>query len=301
MTFEFDFMRVIFFFLLTSLSVALSAQVIIPFEQTPQGHILIKAVVNGVEGSFVFDTGGGVNVVTKKFAGKANITQQKDGGYTAFRATGERVDVVFYASQSIAIGSYKIDKPEIAVLDADFGPIDGLISLVNFRTQPFTIDYSKKQLVLQTTQSLQAIRKKSHATVPLQLEDSRGRSLDIFAYFRVNDTLTLQFLLDSGSGSGVFRFNPRYMPQLGIDKSDSVKVKVREHRSEIDTAFVSRTYIAEIKKLQPHNTTAKPHTAFKAAFVDGLIYDGIISIDWMGPVLTFDLARRELLLGQDAK
>ncbi|MDF2382091.1 clan AA aspartic protease [Nostoc ellipsosporum NOK] len=294
-------MRKFFLLLLVAYTVTASAQVIIPFEQTPQGHILIKALVNGVEGNFVFDTGGGVNVVTKKFAGKANITKQKDGGYTAFRATGERVDVVFYETQRLAVGSYKIDQPEIAVLDADFGPIDGLISMINFRTQPFTIDFNKKQLVLETAQSLRAIRSKSRATVPLQLEDSRGRSLDIFAYFRVNDTLTLQFLLDSGSGSNVFRINPRFMEQLGIDKNDTAAVKVREHRSEIDTAFISRTYIAKVKKLQPFNTNATPLTSFKAAFVDGLIYDGIICIDWMGPVQTFDLARRELLIGQHAQ
>lgn len=293
-------MHRLFIFLLLVISVSLSAQISIPLDVTPQGHLLIKAAVNGVEGNFIFDTGGGVNVVTKKFAVKANITKQQDGGYTAFRATGERIDVDFYEAASLSLGTYKINKPEIAVLDADFGPIDGLISLVNFRTQPFTINYTQKKLVLETAQSLQALRKESRAAIPLQLEDSRGHSLDVFAYFRVNDTLTLQFLLDSGAGSGVFRLNSRYMSQLGIDKNDSSKVTIREQRSEIDTAFVSRIYTAEVKKLQAHNTKATPRTAFRASFLDGLIYDGIISIDWLGPVQTFDLSRRELLLGPEA-
>jgi len=39
----------------------------IPFELLPSGHILVKAKIDSVEGSFIFDTGAGITVFTKKF------------------------------------------------------------------------------------------------------------------------------------------------------------------------------------------------------------------------------------------
>ncbi|WP_298328655.1 aspartyl protease family protein [uncultured Dokdonia sp.] len=42
----------------------------IPFTQTAGGHIIITATINGINGNFIFDTGAGMNLLTKKFADK---------------------------------------------------------------------------------------------------------------------------------------------------------------------------------------------------------------------------------------
>lgn len=289
-------MKLILTAFMACISIAVQAQTIIPINITPEGHILLKSTINGVEGSFIFDTGGGLDVITKKFADKLKSLRPQDGGYTGFRATGERIDVELYTITGRPLDSASVQSSTIAVLDADFGPIDGLISMIHFQDRPFTIDYNKKQLILETAGSLAARKKNASAVIPLQLEDGRGISLDIFAYFVLNDQLTLQLLLDSGAGNNVFRFNSRYMAKLGVDKNDTSTVETIRRRSEIDTSFSSATYKTSLQKLSSKNAPGVKTERFKASFVDGLIYDGIVSINWIGKNITIDLQQKEMIV-----
>lgn len=280
----------------TLLCHALFAQWVVPIEITPEGHILVKAAVNGVEGNFIFDTGAGLNVVTKKFADKLNKLPKQDGGFTGFRATGERLDIDLYTAQTITVGGYTHKQPTVAVIDANFGPIDGLISLMSFQNTPFTIDYTQNKLIIETDKSLAARKKTAKAVVPLQLERNRDKALDVFAYFTLENKLTLQLLLDSGSGKNVFRFNAKTIPSLGINTSDTAKVKKISHRSEIDTSFSSAIYHTQVGSLAAKGAPEVKVENIRASFVEGLIYDGIMSINWLGKQLSFDLRKSEMIV-----
>lgn len=266
-----------------------------PITILPSGHIQVKATVNGVEGSFIFDTGAGLTVFTKQFFNKLRDTTALDGGFTAFRATGERLDIALYTVRNIVLGKVKKAEEEVSYLDMDMGGMDGILSLKMLESQPFTIDFEKKVIRFETPQSIAALRKTGHV-MPLQPEQSRGKALDIFAYFRVNDSLTLQLALDSGAGQDVFKFNAKYMQRLGIDVSDTLLVKRREKRSELNPAFTSNTYTATLKKLAVAESPAVNITDLKAQFVDGLIYDGIIWINWLGSQITINLPGKEMLI-----
>ncbi|MRG44953.1 hypothetical protein GFS24_07500 [Chitinophaga sp. SYP-B3965] len=272
------------------------AQIVIPIEIMPEGHILVKATINGVEGNFIFDTGGGLHVVTKKFAEKLSNFPKQDGGFTGFRATGERIDADLYTAQTLTLGGFTDKNPTVAVIDANFGPIDGLISLMSFQNTPFTIDYTQNKLIIETDKSLAVRKKAAKAIIPLQLEKHRDKSLDIFAYFTLENKLTLQFLLDSGSGKNVFRLNAKNIPLLGINTGDTAKVKKISHRSEIDTSFSSSIYHTKVGSLAAKGAPGVKVEGFKASFVEGLIYDGIVSINWIGKQLTVDLQKREMLV-----
>lgn len=54
-------------FVFLFISFQLSAQTI-PFQLLPSGHILLKTTVEGKEGNFIFDTGGGINLFFNDFA-----------------------------------------------------------------------------------------------------------------------------------------------------------------------------------------------------------------------------------------
>lgn len=275
---------------------SLYAQVVIPIEIIPEGHILVKATINGVEGNFIFDTGGGLHVVTKKFAGKLSNFPKQDGGFTGFRATGERIDADLYTAQTLTLGGFIDKMPTVAVIDADFGPIDGLISLMSFQNTPFTIDHTQNKLIIETDKSLAERKKAAKAIIPLQLEKHRDKSLDIFAYFTLENKLTLQLLLDSGAGKNIFRFNARTIPLLGINTSDSATVKKISRRSEIDTSFRSAIYQTKVGNLAAKGAPGVKAEGINASFVEGLIYDGIISINWIGKQLTIDLRKSEMLV-----
>jgi hypothetical protein len=288
-----------FFTLLLILSTNVFSQTInkneIPFELLPSGHLLVKAKIDGVQGSFVFDTGAGITMFTKSFFSKLKDTLREDGGYTGFRATGERLDIDLYLVKNVEFGPIKKDKEEVSYIDANFGGIDGIISLKLMVSQPFTIDYEKKVIRLESAQSLADIKKKAKA-MPVQLEQSRNKALTLFSYFKVNDTLTLQFSLDSGAGKDVYRINSKYLQSLGVDANDSLHVKKIAKRSEMNTQFVSNIYITKLSKLAAASNTSINTTNFPAQFVDGLIYDGIIWINWLGSKITFDLAGKQLLV-----
>src|SRR5690606_3996475 len=80
----------------------------IPFELTTQGHILIKAIVNGVEGNFIFDTGAGLNLFLQPFG--TNITKKDlKRSYTAHRANGEPIKAPLFLSDEILIGDLRFD------------------------------------------------------------------------------------------------------------------------------------------------------------------------------------------------
>lgn len=268
------------------------AQTSIPFELTNEGHILIKASVNGVEGSFLFDTGGGLTLITKTFSDKLSGLHKQDGGYTSFRATGEKINIDLYDATSLVIGAYKEKSPVVTIIDVKIGSIDGLISLMSFRDQPVTIDYEHKKLTFETKKSVAAI-KATAKIIPLQLEYSRDKAMDIFAYFLVNKKLKLQFLLDSGAGKNVFRINAAYLPQLGIDTGNAV---ITYKQSEFNPAIKTKILRTSLQSIASVDAPAIENTNINAAFIEGLIYDGTMYINWIGKKITIDLKNAEMLV-----
>jgi len=272
-----------------------SASPAIPFQLLGSGHILVKATVDGVEGNFLFDTGAGLTVLTKTFFDKLPHAEKKDGGFTAFRATGERLDADLYTVKDFELGSMKHAAEEVSYLDVKLGGLDGIISLKFMEKQPFTIDLEKKEIRLETPATLAAIRK-TGTLIPIQPEDYRGHALDMFAYFRVNDTLTLQLSLDSGAGKDVFKLNAKYLQALGVNVDDTTRVKKTARRSEINKDFVSHTYLTSLDKLAAAAAPSVYTTGFRAQFVEGLIYDGIMWINWLGNRITIDVPGRAMLV-----
>ncbi|WP_126243398.1 retropepsin-like aspartic protease [Chitinophaga rhizosphaerae] len=267
----------------------------IPFQVTASGHILLKATVSGVEGNFIFDTGAGITVFTKAFFDKLKNTQREDGGYVGFRATGERLDIDLYRVRDVAFGPLKKAEEEVSFLDANLGGIDGIIAVKLLEDQPFTIDFTQNVLRFENRQTLASIRK-SAKIVPLQLEQSRNHSLTLFAYFQVNDSLRLQCSLDSGAGKDVFRLNAKYLGRLNVDVSDTARVRKVERKSEFNENFRSSIYITELRNLAVDGEPSVRTGPFGAQLVEGLIYDGIIWISWLGRKITFDLGAPALLV-----
>lgn len=269
----------------------------IPFQLLESGHLLVKAKVDGVEGNFIFDTGAGLTVFTKTFFDKLKYSRKEDGGYTGFRATGERLDIDLYEVRNFEFGPLKNAVQEVSFLDANLGGIDGIIAIKVLEHQPFTIDFPAKVIRFEDKQSLAGIRKQAKS-IPLQLEQSRNKSLTIFAYFMVNDSLRLQCSLDSGAGKDVFRLNAKHLSRLHVDVRDTANVRKVERKSEFNEQFKSSIYITKLRNLSPEGSPSIQSGPFPVQLVEGLIYDGIMWINWLGQRLTFDLDTPVLLVRQ---
>ncbi|TWF41729.1 aspartyl protease [Chitinophaga polysaccharea] len=265
----------------------------IPFNLLPSGHILVKATIDNVPGNFIFDTGAGISLFTKQFFEKLKDTLREDGGYTGFRATGERMDIPLYHVRNFEFGSLKKDWEEVSYFDVNLGGIDGILSLKLLENQPFTIDFDKKVLRLESAKALTVIRKTAKK-MGIQLEQSRDKSLTIFSYFKINDQLQLQLSLDAGAGKDVYRLHSKYLQPLGININDTAAVKKLVKRSEFQDGFTTNIYLTQVSKMA---AVGQPDVAvqnFPVQFVDGLIYDGIIWINWLGSKITFDLEQQAL-------
>jgi len=266
-------------------------QINIPFKVSPNGHIMIQAKVNGVEGTFVFDTGAGINLLTKEFADKVNDLEKTDHFYTGHRATGEELQTDLWKAKTLEIGTFKIQDGTVTVFDFDF-PLDGLISLTPFKNTPITIDFENKVLSIESSKSLKERVSNQDFEMPIQIANDRDITIGIATKIQLDNKLALNVSLDSGAGFGVYRFSSRYMKTLGID---STNIESEYKKSYFKPEDGNTYYYTNVSKMSDFNTNTSI-TDFKATFIDGLIYEGIMGIDWIGEVITIDIPEKRLIV-----
>lgn len=264
----------------------LNAQNTIPFTLNEYGHIMIKVKVDHVEGNFIFDTGAGLNVYFEKFAKKLS-KKESYNFFTGHRATGEAIECPLYHSESLAIGKDRFKNQIYTTFDVDFPNIDGLISLQMFQNTPVTIDYEKSELIFGEIKSSD---KKKY--IDLQIADHAGKAIDIFTNIKVNNKITIQVSLDSGSGKGAFSLNSRFLDVLGLNKAD---FKTFEAKSDFNNSKSNKVYSGNIASISTVNNLSKVENP-PARFVDGLIYEGITSIEWIGKKITISIPDKKLYI-----
>jgi len=271
-------------FLLLSLFFHSETNAQIPFELNESGHILIKAQINNVEGTFIFDTGAGLNAIFTKFSHKIK-NEKTSNFFVGHRATGEELSVDLYNAASFEINNKKFDHQQYAVIDLEFGNIDGLISLQPFRNTTVTIDYNNKKILFNKPA-------RNEKSIDIQIADYAGKAIDIFTYVELNDTLKIQTLLDSGAGKNSFWFSSKFLEPLGLDKANFKTVPITS-----DFKKQNNYYIGKLAKL---NVANNPHPLenMDVAFVDGLIYEAKTSIEWLGKVLTIDIPNKKIFIGE---
>tara|TARA_B100000678_G_scaffold86267_1_gene71803 strand:- start:3847 stop:4722 length:876 start_codon:yes stop_codon:yes gene_type:complete len=262
----------------------------IPFKLSPNGHIMIKASVNGVPGNFVFDTGAGMNLLTKDFADKIDSLEKTTHFYTGHRATGEAITSDLYQSEVLKIANFSIEDEQFAVYDIDF-PLDGLISLTPLQQKAFTVNFEENKLVIESEESLRRRKENIKFEMPLEINNDRNVKVSVGTIVQL-DSLELHVGLDSGAGFDVYRFNSRYMEDLGID---STQVESKYIPSSFKPEQGNQYYFAEVSRLSDLKVNAE-QIGFRATFIDGLIYEGIMGINWIGEIITFDMPAKRILV-----
>ena len=262
----------------------------IPFKLSPNGHIMIKASVNGIPGNFVFDTGAGMNLLTKDFADKIDSLEKTTHFYTGHRATGEAITSDLYQSEVLKIANFSIEDEQFAVYDIDF-PLDGLISLTPLQQKAFTVNFEENKLVIESEESLRLRKENIKFEMPLEINNDRNVKVSVGTIVQL-DSLELHVGLDSGAGFDVYRFNSRYMEALGID---STQVESKYIPSSFKPEQGNQYYFAEVSRLSDLKVNAE-QIGFRATFIDGLIYEGIMGINWIGEIITFDIPAKRILV-----
>lgn len=162
----------------------------------------VEATVAGQSGTFLFDTGGGVSVVTPEFAERIGCTPW--GNVSGFRLSGERLDgprcddVVFDLGDGVSLASPAAGVFDLKAMLPPQGPVDGILSLDAFVDQPFTLDLAGSRIILETPTSL-AARIDGAVEVPVHFaRQAGGYSLTVLAGVET-EAGDLWLQLDSGA------------------------------------------------------------------------------------------------------
>jgi hypothetical protein len=261
----------------------------IAFTTNDEGMPVIPVTVGEATSlSVVLDTGGGLAVLAPSVIERVHGVPA--GQFTGFRMTGEQLNIPLFTISRLVIGP--MEKKDVLVGSWDVLDkihLDGLVSLSQFRDQPFTLDFDNRILIFETAKTL-AKRRASAVLSPIQLDDFRGISLDMFS----------QFLLagrpgqcEIDTGSPISTINARYMKSLGIQPDDKDVRKVEKRTiaggSEIRyDARVPGIALASSPKIEIQHP--------RVSFVD-IIYDCVVGVDfWSGKTLTVDISNRQIMV-----
>ena len=249
--------------------------------------VVIPATLGeSVSARVILDTGAGLDILAPSLIRRVGGT--RTGAYSGIRMTGDRVDVPLFVVPTITVGPLVRKNVVVGSWEVlDTFHLDGIVSVLGFRHQAFTINFADTLLTFETPHSLAARRAAGRST-PLALDDSRGKALDIFAPFFIG-TEPAECELDTGSqGTTV---STRYLTPLGVDTSAQEVLK-RERRTI--TGARDRQYVATVSQVAlvdaPELRLVNPRVTFS-----DIIYDCVMGTTfWEGRALTIDIPNRQL-------
>ena len=235
----------------------------------------IKAKVGSDTLSFIFDTGGGLTLITPELADKMGCSPF--GRITGFRMTGERIDVqrcgeVEFYVNGIPLLTEATVFDLMSLLPKNWPKVGGLFSLGTFRIHTFTLDLSRSRIIIETEDSF---RDRIASMIPVNIRinhQTGGWGLDIFVEIEAPRG-SLWFELDSGNMSEVF-LAPHAIEQLGL----TVPTSDKGTNGSITDVFETTLTIVGLEPLK-----------VKAREQD-LIYDGVLNASTIEKlILTLDL------------
>jgi len=163
----------------------------------------LRATVGGHEGSFVFDTGGGVTYISPAFA--QTIGCKPWGQLSGFVLTGQRLDMQRCDDLTFNIDGRSFHAPIAGVFDlmkfmpANVPKIDGSIGLDLFAGRAVTLTLAERTLTVESAASLQQrIRTAKEVSVRL-VRELEGIALAVVVGV-VTPQGTAWMELDSGNG-----------------------------------------------------------------------------------------------------
>jgi hypothetical protein len=188
------------------------------------GHIVVPVIANdAVGGSFIFDTGGGIELVSTCFYEKIKAQSTRAGIFTCFRSDGERVDVDTYLIPSLQIGQLTRRNVLVGVFPLlDTIGIDGILSCKFFESIAATIDFKNQTLTIEDERSIDEISK-TGTIIPIFIQKLGRNGLDIFIDIWVNDRVRIFCEFDTGHGFYPLWMNSYYANRIqgNISPSDA--------------------------------------------------------------------------------
>jgi hypothetical protein len=264
----------VIFFLIPSLvseaEKAVETVQVIRLERFRKALWKVHVTVKGKSGDFLFDTGGGVTLLSEDFSKDVDCKfWGRITGYNMFgkRSDGPHCDAVQIKAGDVSLTPVNVGKIDFGDQFAGDKKPDGLLSLDAFDGKAITLDQRAGTLTIETSESLIS-RTKAMKELPFRLSrECSGRCLSAFVGVPTPEGMTW-LILDSGAG-GVSLISKDHARLFGLDP------ELKEQRLKYEVA--------------PGLPIDSP------VVVTDMIMDGNLGQPFMSQyVMTFDLANGRL-------
>ena len=193
-------------------------QAVLKLEPYRRG-VAVRVNANGKPGLFVFDTAGGMTVVSPGFAKQAGCRPW--GQEVGYSMTGTRFATPRCDGFAFSVDGRKLVAPVAGVMEVapllakDAEPIEGLLALDVFANETITIDPAGGRLIVESPESA-AARIAGARELPLAIARENG-GIALATYVMVPTARgPLRFEIDSGNG-GTLLVSKAYAEALGLD------------------------------------------------------------------------------------
>lgn len=277
----------------------LSQPTIIPFERVEgDTAVLVPVLLNGTQTvRLALDTGAGIEVIASGLAQNLHVTPTES--YTGHRLNGEPLAVKMGAIESIAFGPIIRRKWLVAPLEyfddlSKTANIQGLLSLNFFDQHPFTIDYPKGVIVLETPASL-ARRRETGNRLTLHREHQFSRSLDVEVDLLVDGKQRQRAIVDTGSASTKLPMS--FFASMSL-KRDDPSLKEKTFPAMSGTAS-SKVYLLPVPgRIQLADAASIINDGSSVVFEDNLRVASIGGNFFRNYAVTFNVQDNEIILSR---
>ena len=202
---------------------------VIPLQPYLRAQMTMQASVNGIAGTFMFDTGEGLSTISPEFAQKTACHPW--GRVSGFRMSGERLDNPHCDNLNFAIGGKLLHAPAVSILDimkfigSDVPSIDGAVGLDVFAGKVITV-IPRRAIVVESPGSL-AKRIAGSSLLPIRIvRDVEGLALAVDAPVRTPSGLAWMELDNGNGGSQVIANHIAPLLGLATDVTEPIDAKL---------------------------------------------------------------------------
>jgi len=264
----------------------------IPFSYVEKTFMVVPVTINGsITQDFVFDTGIGVNVISKVLCKRLGC--KIVGEHTGKRMSGQEVHIPMSSVESLSVGEHGIKNVPVGIFDIEAmmpgSKIGGFLSLGFFRDFPYTVDYAQQTLTFENPESLKKIR--AEGVVASLAPDIQGPAYGVFMPLILPNGQKISVEVDTGSQALIL--NEKFMKELGVNPSDS---NVRRKEGKDETGHSYARFFTSLKGQVSVPGSQEISTDNPEVMFQNIIYDGLVGHYFLSHFrVTYDLQRSEII------
>ena len=243
-----------------------------PFERIHH-LVTVPALVGDRQARFVLDTGIGLTLLADRLCTEIGC---RTGGsaFTGRRMSGQEVTVPLATAPPLSFGSVTRQEHLVGIIALDgfppeLGPLDGFLSLAFFDEVPFTVDYARGAVIVESRASADE-RTRDGRAVAVRLERD-GPAVDAFMQLDLPGARTVEVEIDMGSDSLIL--DERLAGAVGVDLHGEGVRRLEDHdeTGHAYTRFFTRLAGSISATEAPSVAQTDPEVMFQRIIYDGLV------------------------------